>query len=185
MDLKERISKFRQPKFANRKRNKESYVNIAKYAYANLDRLCKEYNSTVNNEDSVKLIRTDDDQVLRMFHKYCIKERIGSHYIEIGVDIDDAEFEHMVPNTVTLDLLLHNVITVTDACNMPTCTLSKERHNSLREKGWGSKTPDIYEFWKRYEYCFEVDGQFTTWDGIPVDVNQTLLKHLQTESSWI
>ena len=173
--LKEKIDNFRQPKFTNRKRDAESYKNIHAYVINDLRRLAKAYHKVTHDEDTLKLIREDVDHVLRRFHKYCIKERIGAHYIEVGVE--DGIFEHMVPNSVTRDLLLYDVISVHDACAMPTCLLSAESDALLREKGWSSQTPDIYYFWKRYEYCFEVEDRFTTWDGTPVDPAQTLDDH--------
>jgi len=84
----------------------------------------------------------------------------------------------MVPASRIRDLLLAEVITPLQACNMPTCRLSKERDNKLREAGWASKTPDIYNFWKRYEYSFDITDVFETYDGTEVDTNMSLDDHL-------
>jgi len=71
------------------------------------------------------------------------------------------------------------VITPKQACNMPTCKLSKERDDKLREAGWASKTPDIYNFWKRYEYSFETKDLFETYDGVNVNTAMTLDEHFE------
>jgi len=68
-------------------------------------------------------------------------------------------------------------LTPVEACNVPMCKLSKKHDDLLREKGWVSKTPDVYNFWERYKYCFDVEGVFTTWDGQSVDTNMTLDDH--------
>ena len=47
----------------------------------------------------------------------------------------------------------------------------------LKEKGWNSKTPDIFNFWKRYEYCFEVENNFETYIGHSVEKDWTLQDH--------
>jgi hypothetical protein len=77
-------------------------------------------------------------------------------------------FEHMVPNSTVRDMLLHGVITPVQACNMPTCRLSKAKDDLLREKGWASRTPDIYNFWTRYTNSFDTAG-FATYDGTEID----------------
>jgi hypothetical protein len=49
----------------------------------------------------------------------------------------------------------------------------------LREAGWASKTPDIYNFWKRYEYSFETKDLFETYDGVNVNTAMTLDEHFE------
>jgi hypothetical protein len=85
----------------------------------------------------------------------------------------------MVPNSTVRDLLLNGVITPTQACNMPTARISVAKDTLLREKGWASRTPDIYNFWKRYEYCFDVTNLFETYDGILVNPAMTLDDHFE------
>jgi hypothetical protein len=174
--LQEAITAFRQPVYVRTKRNTESYKATSKYVFNNLARLVNLYKTTLNDEQTSRLIRDDIDNALRRYHGYCIKENFGSHYVEVGVE-GKGIFEHMVPNSTIRDLLLQEVITAEQACNMPTCKLSVTLDNELKAKGWNNNTPDIYNFWKRYEYCFNIIGAFETWDGIPVDTNMTLEDH--------
>lgn len=178
MMLKESIANFRAPVYVRTRRGPDSYRATAAYVTANLQRLVELYNTTRNNEQTSRLIRDDIDNALRRYHEYCIKQNIGAHYIEAGLE-GNGIFEHMIPASTVRDLLIADVLTPQQACNVPTCRLSKERDDMLREKGWASKTPDIYNFWKRYNYCFDTDGVFTTWDGQCVDTNMTLDDHYE------
>ena len=178
MMLREAIENFRAPVYVRTKRSQESYAATAAYVTANLQRLADLYRTTKNDEQTYRLIRDDIDNALRRYHEYCIKQRIGAHYIEAGLE-GNGIFEHMIPASTVRDLLIAGVLTPEQACNVPTCRLSKERDDLLREKGWVSKTPDIYNFWKRYKYCFETEGVFETWDGQPVDTNMTLEDHFK------
>jgi len=174
--LREALENFTAPVYTKTKRSTESYAATAAYVTANLKRLVELYRSTKNDEQTYRLIRDDIDNALRRYHQYCIKENFGAHYIERGLE-GNGIFEHMVPASRIRDLLLAEVITPLQACNMPTCRLSKERDDKLREAGWASKTPDIYNFWKRYEYSFDIVDVFTTWDDQLVNTNMTLDDH--------
>ena len=174
--LREALENFTAPVYTKTKRSTESYAATAAYVTANLERLVKLYRSTKNDEQTYRLIRDDIDNALRRYHQYCIKENFGAHYIERGLE-GNGIFEHMVPASRIRDLLLAEVITPLQACNMPTCRLSKERDDKLREAGWASKTPDIYNFWKRYEYSFDIVDVFTTWDDHVVNIKMTLDDH--------
>lgn len=176
--LRESIENFRAPVYVRTKRNQESYAATAAYVTANLERLVELYRTTKNNEQTYRLIRDDIDNALRRYHQYCIKENFGAHYIEVGLE-GNGIFEHMIPASRIRDLLIAQVITAEQACNSPTCRLSKEKDNLLRENGWASKTPDSYNFWKRYQYCFETTGAFVTHDGVVVDTNMTLEDHFK------
>lgn len=178
MNLFERLDGFVTPKYKRVQRSKASYDATATRVYSELDRLVQDYRENAKSDLQVaRLIRDDVDNQLRRYHQYCIKEKMGAHYVEVGATV--TEFEHMIPASRIRDLLLLGRITTSEACNPPTCKLSKEKHITLREKGWGSKTPDIYNFWERYNYCFNTQGVFTTWDGQPVDTNMTLDDHYE------
>ena len=174
--LREALENFTAPVYTKTKRSTESYAATAAYVTANLKRLVELYRGTKNDEQTYRLIHDDIDNALRRYHQYCIKENFGAHYIERGLE-GNGIFEHMVPASRIRDLLLAEVITPVQACNMPTCRLSKERDDKLREAGWASKTPDIYNFWKRYEYSFDIVDVFTTWDDQLVNTNMTLDDH--------
>lgn len=179
MNLQESIAKFRQPVYSPIKRSNETYSATAGYVQRNLARLVEEYHDNKNNQQVLRLIRDDMDKLLRRYHQYCIEQNFGAHYVQDDLD-EKGIFEHMVPNSTVRDLLLHGVITAEQACNMPTCKLSKENDVKLTEAGWASKTPDIYNFWQRYTNCFSVEGNFSTYDGVAVDPNNwTLDKHFE------
>jgi hypothetical protein len=174
--LKESIERFREPVYVRTKRNLESYAATAAYVTANLNRLVELYKNTKNNEQTARLIRDDIDNALRRYHGYCIKENIGAHYIEVGLE-GNGIFEHMIPNSTVRDLLIAGVISSSQACNMPTARISVAKDALLREKGWASRTPNIYNFWQRYQYCFDTKDQFLTHDGNTVNTSMTLDDH--------
>lgn len=176
--LESLLENFSQPVYTRIKRSTESYTATAVYVTANLDRLVDLYTQTRNNEQTARLIRDDIDNSLRRYHQYCIKENFGAHYWEVGLE-GPGIFEHMVPASTIRDMLLAGVVTAEQACNMPTCRLSREKDDLLREHGWASRTPDIYRFWKRYAYCFSVDNIFETHDGAAVNTAMTLDDHFR------
>jgi hypothetical protein len=178
MMLQQLLEDFTNPVYTRTKRNQQSYAATAAYVTANLDRLVELYRSTKNDEQTARLIRDDIDNALRRYHQYCIKENFGAHYVEVGLE-GNGIFEHMVPASTIRDLLIARVVSAEQACNMPTCRLSVEKDTLLREKGWASKTPDIYRFWKRYQYCFETTDAFVTHDGAPVNTSMTLDDHFK------
>jgi hypothetical protein len=180
--LHESINDWREPVHVRIKRSDATYRATENYVTANLKRLIELYNTTKNDEQTYRLIRDDIDNALRRYHGYCIKERIGAHYMQKIIDPKDPKtyvFEHMVPNSTVREMLIAEIITPVQACNMPTCLISRDDDVILKEKGWNSKTPDAYSFWKRYEYCFPVTDQFETWDGQPVNPQQTLEEHFE------
>lgn len=178
MMLREALENFSQPVYTRTKRSTESYAATAAYVSANLKRLVDLYTKTRNDEQTARLIRDDIDNSLRRYHQYCIKENFGAHYWEVGLE-GRGIFEHMVPASTIRDLLIADVITAEQACNMPTCRLSQEKDDLLREHGWASRTPDIYCFWKRYQYCFNTEEQFVTHDGVCVNADMTLDDHFR------
>lgn len=176
--LLEALKEYCERTYSRTPRNQESYAATAAYVEGNINRLIDLYRQTQNNEQTKRLIRDDIDNSLRRYHGYCIKENIGAHYVERGLT-GTGVFEHMVPLSTIRDLLLAGIITPKQGCNMPMCRLSKEKDDLLRENKMASRTPDIYNFWKRYEYCFEVDGNFTTYDGNEVVSTMTLDDHFK------
>ena len=177
MNLLERLEGFRTPKYTRVQRSKETYDATARYVISNLQRLVELYDATRNDEQTSRLIRDDVDNALRRYHGYCIKENIGAHYIEAGVE-GNGIFEHMIPASRIRDLLLLGRITAEEACNAPTCKLSVESDQLLKDGGWNSDTPSYVDFWRRYRMCFATQGKFETHDGTPVDTETwTLDKH--------
>jgi hypothetical protein len=176
--LKEALENFIQPVYAKAKRGSETYAATAAYVYEKLDVAVKEYHISKDDVQTRRLIRDTIDHHLRRYHGYCIKENIGSHYRERNIQ-GKAVFEHMIPNAVIRDLLLAGILTPQQACNPPTCTLSVDNDKLLRQAGWTSKTPDVYNFWERYKYCFETQGVFETYTGTIVNTDMTLDEHYE------
>jgi hypothetical protein len=177
MTLLERLEGFRTPKYSRVQRSDETYRATARYVTANLERLIQLYDATRNDEQTSRLIRDDVDNALRRYHQYCIKERIGAHYVELGIE-GNGIFEHMIPASRIRDLLLVGRITAHEACNAPTCKLSVASDQLLKDRGWNSDTPSLTDFWRRYRLCFPTQGRFETHDGTAVDTETwTLDKH--------
>lgn len=174
--LKEAIENFRQPVYTKTARSTDTYASINNRCATQISRLVEEYNNVKNDQQLLREIRNEIDYQLRRYHNYAIKENIGAHYIEVGLE-GNGIFEHMIPASTVRDLCIAGIISAEQALNVPTCRLSKQRDDLLREKGWVSKTPDIYNFWKRYKYCFDTEGVFTTWDGQTVNTDMTLDDH--------
>jgi len=175
--LKEALQDYTQSVYVRTKRSTQTYKATSTYVIRNLTRLVEEYSNTTNDEQTQRLIRDDVDKLLRRYHQYCIKENIGAHYYEIGLE-GNGIFEHMIPVATIVDLLIKKKITTHQACNMPTCRLSNLSDQALKDAGWNSKTPDVYNFWKRYEYSLpDIDNAFETHEGIAVNTNMTLDQH--------
>ena len=174
--LQESIKNFRSPVYTKTARSTFTYASIKSRCSKNITRLVEEYNNVKNDQQLLREIRNEIDYNLRRYHNYAIKENIGAHYIEVGLE-GNGIFEHMIPASTVRDLCIAGVFTEEQALNVPTCRISKGLDDLLREKGWVSKTPDIYNFWERYKYCFDTKGVFTTWDGHEVDTDMTLDDH--------
>ena len=175
MILKESLNAFIEPVYVKTKRNDKSYTATTEYITKNLVRLTWLYKVSSEISDmskppadlqTLRLIRDEVDHNLRRYHGYSIKGSIGAHYKQVGVT--NGIFEHMVPASTIRDLLLAGEITPHQACNMPTCLLAKNNDKLLKKYGLNSTTPDIYNFWLRYEKCFDTNRQFNTHDGTPI-----------------
>jgi len=167
--LRESIESFVAPNYTRVKRNGEAYHETIHYITKKLKGLVFDYKQTKLLSDlsipptelqTLRLIRDEIDHNIRRYHGYSIKGSIGAHYKQVGVT--KGIFEHMIPASTIRDLLLAEKIDAYQACNMPTCLLSKENDALLRKQGWASTTPDIYNFWKRYQ---KLNGKFQTHDG--------------------
>lgn len=176
--IKGSLENFIQPVYDRVKRGPETYAATSAYTYAQLEAALAEYRNCKEDVQLRRLIRDTIDYHLRRCHGYSIKENIGSHYRQRNIT-GRKVFEHMIPNKTVRDLLLGGHITPQQACNPPTCTLSEQNDAKLRKAGWVSKTPDVYNFWKRYRCCFETDGVFETYTGKKVDTNMTLEDHFE------
>ena len=172
--LKENLESFIQPVYSKTRRSFDTYDSLRKRCTLKITELAQEYRTIEHDAQALREIRNEIDYYLRRYHNYAIKENIGAHYVEVGLK-GNGIFEHMIPASTVRDCVLAGKISVEQALNVPTCRLSKDSDNLLREKGWANNTPDVYNFWLRYSYCFE--SVFKTHDGHPVDTNMNLDDH--------
>lgn len=172
--LLERISDYTLPVYTRVEYNNDSIVETAQYFKERIEELLVLLPSA-DHERRQQLIRSDVENALREYHKYCIESREGAHYVEVGAT--DTDFEHVIPVRLILGWLLDGRITVEEAFNAPTCYLSKDKHAELGRLGWGKSTPSPKDFWLRYTQVFP-EIQIETCDGHKVDLSTwALIKH--------
>ena len=168
--LIERIDGFVPVVHTRVTRNADAYRETETYLRASLESLLKMLREA-EHEQRQRLIRDDIDKALRRYHEYCIEQgETGAHYREVGVDLKDTDFEHIVPNKIIRGMLIEGRITLDEAFNAPTCALSKDKHKEIGRLGWGDSTPSILNFWRRYTQVYP-DIQIETCDGHAVDLN--------------
>ena len=170
--IQELIENFTPPAYQRVTRGDASYAQTDEFVYNELNRLVIMHNKETRLQTK-RLIRDSIDHHLRRHHGYSIKGSIGTHYTQVGLE-ENGIFEHMIPNSTIRDMLLAEVITPEQACNMPTCRISVANDKLLRKAGYVSSTPDIFNFWKRYEVC---EGSFVDNEGNSVYSNMTLEDH--------
>lgn len=171
------VKTFSAPVYGRTRRTADTYRTVARHCARHLDLLVEEYRTIQNDQQLLREVRNDIDYYLRRYHEYCIRQRdgMGAHYREIDAD-DDVDFEHLIPAARIRDMLLSGVITVEQALNAPTVTLSRAKHRLLKESGWASHTPDMWFPFHRYTQIFS--AQFETYDGTAVDPDAwTLSQH--------
>lgn len=170
-----RIENFVPPVYGRTPRNSESYRATYRYCYDRLVEILEIYRASTNDQQTLRLVRDDMDNLLRRYHGYAIKENIGAHYREVGAE-KDADFEHLIPAARIRDMMIAGVLTVDEALNCPTVTLSRTKHRALKEAGWASHTPDVWHPFRRYSQVF--DARFETYDGRAMDPDTwTLADH--------
>lgn len=166
--LKESLEKFVAPIYGKTQRSTETYKTVAAHCTKHIDRLIQEYHQVKNNQQLLREIRNDIDYYLRRYHEYCIRQRDGmwAHYHEIDPD-GECDFEHLIPAARIRDLLLSSVLNITQALNAPTVRLSRSKHQLLKESGWASQTPDMWQPFRRYTQVFT--SSYQTHDGKLID----------------
>lgn len=163
----ERVGGFAQKKPTPVKRGGASYEATYQFCKSEIERYVEQYQQLKAEDQTARLIRDMIDVLLRRYHGYSIKEKIGAHYYEKLPHGTKTEFEHVIPAAVARDLLLFNRLTVDEALNIPTCRLSAANHKKLNSTKLGSTTPDIGQFWQRYQ---SLDVTVETHDGTAVDM---------------
>lgn len=171
--LFESVTNFQEVKHKKMQRSPETYQAVQEWAIDEITRNVANYHRyTGKLLYKKRLFRDSIDFPLRRYHEYCLQQKDGAHYIQNGLK-EKGVFEHMVPLSTIRDMILAGAITPIQGCNMPTCQISKANDKLLRQNGLASTTPDIYNFWERYNRCF--NATFTTNDGkskIPSNLQQ-------------
>lgn len=169
------IESFVPPVYTRTPRNQGSYRATYRYCYDRLSGILEIYKTSTNDQQTLRLIRDDMDNLLRRYHGYCVKENIGAHYVEVGAE-DDIDFEHLIPAARIRDMLISGHMTIDQALNCPTVNLSRSKHQALKEAGWASHTPDMWQPFRRYTQVF--DAKYETHDGTAIDpLTWTLENH--------
>lgn len=160
------LESFIPPVYNRTPRNSEAYRATYRYCHDNLAQGLERYRQATNDQQTLRLIRDDMDNQLRRYHGYCIKEKIGAHYIEVGAG-QQVDFEHLIPAARVRDLMISSVLSIDEALNCPTVTLSRDKHMALKDAGWASHTPDMWRPFRRYTQVFQ--ARFRTHDGRDID----------------
>lgn len=164
--LRENVEGFAEVRYSKVVRNSKAYEQTKKFILAEVQRLIELYEQLDAVDQTARLTRDGIDFWLRRAHGYNIEGDIGSHYRQKDVQAQDCDFEHVIPQAKIRDLLIQGRITVHQAMNPPTCLIDKELHRQLKDEGWASRTPDIWNFWKRYTNVFE--AEFETHNGVAI-----------------
>ena len=166
--LQQNLEGWAPPRPPKVQRGGASYNATYHFFKNELERHIEQYKKLEVEDQTARLIRDSIDKCLRRYHGYCIKENIGAHYFELGLKHNaKTEFEHILPVGVAVTALIFERITIDQALQIPTCRLSKSKHRKLNSNKLGSKTPDAYWFWQRYQ---SLGIEVETHDGTKVDM---------------
>ena len=80
--LMERVSGFAPKKSTPVKRNGASYEATYQFCKSEIERYVEMYKQHKVEDQTARLIRDMIDVLLRRYHGYSIKEKIGAHYYE-------------------------------------------------------------------------------------------------------
>lgn len=176
-NLKELVESFNEVNYPRVTRDDQAYVQSREFIEEEISRLLEMYRSLTALDQKARLIRDGIDMYLRRYHGYAIEGYIKAHYRQVGVNPEDCDFEHVIPQSKIRDLLIQNKLSIKQAMNPPTCLIDKQHHITLKQEGWGSKTPSIWHFFDRYTQVF--NASFETFNGQPIEDlhNWTLEEH--------
>jgi len=171
--LKTLVESYQSTAYKRVKRSEQTHLESAILTEKEITRLLSLYQDQQTLQEK-RLVRDAIDHWLRRYHGYVIEGGIGSHYVEVGVDLRNCIFEHIIPARDALDMLLQGILTVAQAMNIPTCLIGKNNDQILRESGLAQSSPDYWLFFQRYTV---LNAQFTTYDGNIIDTDTWTLQH--------
>jgi hypothetical protein len=171
--LKQSLEKFSKAKYTKVTRSAETHAESLVIAVAELNRLANLYKGK-HTPQTARLLRDSMDHWIRRYHNYVIEGGIGAHYTEVGVDLKNCIFEHVIPAAKGSDMFIQGVLTAEQALNTPTCFISKANDQLLRENKRVSSSPDYWNFFKRYDIFNNV--KFQTYNGQTIDCDKWTLE---------
>ena len=178
--LQESIQGFQPSDYGRVARSGETYVMTERFTRRVVMMAVRMYRRMERLDQTARLLRDLAEWALRRYHGYAIKERIRAHYRDRSIQPHEKQnlvFEHVIPVRYVIGLLLLGRITVEQAMNPPTCTLRKADHDRLEDLHLGDTTPDVWNFWQRYD---DLGLDIVTHDGTAVDqTTWTLGSHVQ------
>lgn len=162
-ELQDLLEGFQEVNYPKVKRNQQAYDQTDEFIEAEVARLLEMYRGLTTLDQRARLIRDGLDLYLRRGHGYSIEGNIGAHYRQIGVRVEDCDFEHMIPQAKIRDALIQGRLTIRQAMNPPTCWLHRDLHQQLKQAGWASRTPSLWYFFRRYGVVFQ--AEYETFNG--------------------
>ena len=166
--LFERVGSFTPINYPRVERGGESYAQTEKFTRRVLKICMWTYKRLSSTDQTARLLRDVMDFILRRYQKYCIAEKIGGHYREVGLAPGEKkDFEHVIPAAMARDLLIHDRLTIDEVMNIPTCMVRRKNHKKLNSNKLAKTTPDLFNFWQRYAI---LNIKIETHDGTAVDM---------------
>lgn len=178
-DFQKLVESYEPVEYRKVKRDQRAYEQTTAFISRGLKLSLWFYRRLNEANQTARLVRDVIDFLLRRAHGYNIAGNIQAHYREQGVDKNDCDFEHVIPQAIIRNMLIQGKLTIIQAMNPPTCLIKKANHVALKKAGWASKTPDVYHFFDRYTQVFS--AEFETYNGQTIsDLHEwTLEKHYQ------
>ena len=172
-NIMERASQYHRPVIARMgKRTTADYNERFRY-FSELCAGMVNDMSDIVQENILGEHRNVINKIIRRCHKFCLEERIGSHYVEVGAE-GKIDFEHLIPVTDLVWALFLGKLSAEEVCNAPTVALTNAKHRELKEAGWADRTPSIGLPFERYR-CLG-DLRIQTYDGREIDPETWTIK---------
>jgi len=187
LDNKHLIESFKGKTRSKVKRTDDAYREMYESTVEDLTEMIAVYKDLVlDNGIRSRRQRDKIDWTIKRYQRYCITEKIGSHYHQKGISLHskDVTVEHVIPETIVREMLLDGVINIDQAINSPICRVSKQFDRALRKSGLVKMTPDPWFFFSRYVTAAKTASvalpEFETFNGQLITLETwSLIDHCQ------